>query len=95
MRSYWIQRGHFANQYGLVYCNSSIDEEQAEMYGYERITRREAIAQCVAERKRAKENPNFSGYDDSYIYPFIADHSYIDFNNYPWAKIDYFVVKIG
>lgn len=65
------------------------------MQGYERITRKEAIAACVAERKRAKENSNFSGYADSYIYPFMQDYSHVDFDNYPWAKIDYFVVKIG
>lgn len=95
MRSYWINRGDFRNQYSLAYCNSSIDEEQAEMQGYERITRKEAIAYCVAERRRAKENPNFSGYADSYIYPFMSDYSQVDFCNYPWAKIYYFVVKIG
>lgn len=93
MRSYWIRRGDFQNQYRLAYCNSSIDEELAEMQGYERITRKEAIAECVAARRRAKENTSFSGYAD--IYPFMADDSKIDFCNYPWAKIDYFVVKIG
>lgn len=95
MRSYWINRGDFRDQYRLAYCGSSIDEEQAEMQGYERITRKEAIAACVAERHRAKYAPHFSGYSDSCIYPFMPDYSQIDFDNYPWERIGYFVVKIG
>lgn len=93
MRSYWIKRGEFSNQYGLVYCNSTIDEEKAQTAGYERITRKEAIAKCREERNRQKADPAFAGYADSYIYPFMLDYYYTDFNNYPWCKVGYFVVK--
>lgn len=95
MRSYWIMGGRFGNEYSLVYCGNSIDEEKAQAQGYDRITRKEAIAKCIAERRREKENPMFSGYASRYIYPYMDDYYHVDFENYPWVKVDYFVEKIG
>lgn len=95
MCSYWMQSGGFGNEYGLVYCTSSIDEEKAQAQGYERITREEAVAKCIEERKRRKGNPAFSGYAPCYIYPYMDDYYYVDFDNYPWSKLYYRVVKAG
>lgn len=90
MKSYWIRHGRFANEYSLVYCDSSILEEQAAADGYERITRREAEQYASSERRRRKENPSFSGYATQYIYPYGVD---ADFENYPWTKCGYLVVR--
>ena len=64
MRKYGIKYYlDFANTYSLGYT----DEELPE--GWERITRKEAECMARAESKRAKEDPYFSGYADTYVYP--------------------------
>ena len=59
MRKYGIKYYRdFGNTYTLGYTE-----------GWERITREEAECMARAESKRAKEDPNFSGYADTYVYP--------------------------
>lgn len=64
MRKYGIKYYRdFANTYILGYTDGELPE------GWERITREEAECMARAESKRAKEDPNFSGYADTYVYP--------------------------
>lgn len=68
MKKYYIDFGaeKFGNRYSLFYTlsNESVPETA------ERITRREAIAYARAERRRRVEEMAFSGYADTYIFPF-------------------------
>lgn len=82
MKTYYIIHGPFANTYNLVYVEIPDDyiallsrltlSERAE-----RITRREAIAYCIAEKRRRRDNPNFAYYGAIAIYP--ADHNYDEY----------------
>ncbi len=56
----------FCNTYNLRWCWES---EPAPPGEWQRITRKEAIAKCKAERQARRDDPNFSGYADAYIYP--------------------------
>ena len=91
MRKYFVKYGSFANQYSLVYTNSSVDDENALRDGYTRIPRRDAERLAAIERGRRKEDKAFSGYADDAIYPYGVD---ADFDNYPWCRVGYLVVKI-
>lgn len=66
IRAYYIKYYRdFANTYNLCWCWA--DESTPE--GWRRITRKEAINYCKAERQLRRANHNFSGYADAYIYP--------------------------
>ena len=56
----------FANTYNL--CHAPVGEELPS--DWERITRKEAERLCAQERYARKHNQAFSGYGDSYIYPY-------------------------
>lgn len=68
MKKYYVDFGkeNFGNRYSLFYtvANESVPETA------ERITRKEAITYARAERARRKNDSAFSGYADTYIYPF-------------------------
>lgn len=55
----------FSNTYNL--CWTWEDEPAPE--GWQRITRKEAVQKCKAERQARRDDPAFSGYADAYIYP--------------------------
>ena len=65
--AYYVQydRRGFANCYDLWYCPSG----EVVPDGWERITRREAVRLCAAERRRRKADPAFSGYAPEFIFP--------------------------
>lgn len=68
MKKYYVDFGteKFGNRYNLFYtaANESVSKTA------ERITRKQAIAYVRAERQRRKDDPAFSGYADTYIFPF-------------------------
>lgn len=68
MKKYYVDFGaeKFGNRYSLFYTLA--DESVPETA--ERITRTQAIAYARAERQRRKDDPAFSGYADTYIFPF-------------------------
>lgn len=68
MTKYYVDFGteKFGNRYSLFYTVA--DESAPETA--ERITRKEAITYARAERARRKNDSAFSGYADTYIYPF-------------------------
>lgn len=57
-----------ANEYRLYYAETPEDFDLLPE-GAERITRRAAEALCARERRARKENPEFAGYADAYIFP--------------------------
>ena len=67
MKKYYVDFGmeKFGNRYGLFYAvgNKTVPETA------ERITRTQAIAYARAERQRRKDDPVFSGYADTYVFP--------------------------
>ena len=73
MRHYYIKHGRAANYYDLVYTEDATEAAAAGAAGYERITRREAIDYCRAERDRRAYDPAFGGYADAYIYPWTDE----------------------
>lgn len=86
MKKYYIVRGNFANTYSLYWVTDEGYYPNAENYkrkfnaaefladypNAEQITRKQAIAYARKERKRSKEDGNFSGYADKYIHPYGA-----------------------
>lgn len=69
--SYWVRYDtDFDNAYMLRYANSTVDEEELEDAGYEKITRAKAEKLCAAENRRIAESPAFAGYADNLIYPW-------------------------
>lgn len=73
-RKYWIHYyKDFSNTYNLCYTETSDEEKRMEDKGWERITRKEAVNKCVAERRRRKEDAMFSGFADAVILPFRYD----------------------
>ena len=73
MKQYYIAKGNFGNQYQLRYTESADQAATAEKAGWERITRKAAIAYCVQENDRRKYDQNCSGYADNLILPYGYD----------------------
>lgn len=76
MKTYYIRYPRdFENEYDLCYCETAVEQGEAEAAGFERITRKEAEGKCKAERDRRKYNQAFSGFGDAEIVPwsFLAD----------------------
>lgn len=70
MRSYYIVRGRFANEYSLYWAESGATIPEC----FERITRKEAEAACKSENDRRKYNGSFSCYADNAIYPAVCHY---------------------
>lgn len=68
MKKYYVDFGaeKFGNRYSLFYTSSNESVPETA----ERITRKEAIAYARAERQRRAHDVAFSGFADSYIFPF-------------------------
>lgn len=65
MKKYFVKYyNDFSNCYGLMWATNGMEVPN----GAQQITRREAIALCIEERRRRKEQPMSSGYADIYIY---------------------------
>ncbi len=64
MKHYYIHfPNNFRNQYALFSVEAGSEQEQElKRRGFERITRKEAEAECRAEKARRKDDPYFSGY---------------------------------
>lgn len=71
MKKYYIVWGDFGNEYSLWYTDRR-EMETALPPDAERITRKEAISYCAAERYRRKHDQTSSGYADTYIYPTLG-----------------------
>ena len=80
MRKYYeINTDDFGNTYDLVYVETE-EEEKRLLAAYEfdadgtvcarRITRKQAINECIAENQRRQEDESSSGYADNTIHPF-------------------------
>lgn len=70
MKKFYIAKGNFSNVYDLCYAETAEDAAQLEKAGWERISRKEAIAKCVEENNRRKYEKERSGYADNLILPF-------------------------
>lgn len=68
MTKYFIKRGDFSNQYSLAYTTDGTEPK-----GWERITREQAETMARDEDRRRREEPSFSGYADSYVWPYNMD----------------------
>ena len=67
-KHYYIIRSDFSNVYSLCWVVAgSQDEQDAVADGWERISRKDAIAKCIEERANRKFDPAFSGYGDTII----------------------------
>lgn len=95
MRKYYVFYGTFENQYSIYYTENNKEEMAIEEKGAERITRKEAIKLCVAERYQRKVDQAFSGYADIYIYPFslYENKGEIDIYNDRRITIDGYFIK--
>lgn len=68
MKRYYIRYPrNFANEFDLRYVDSAEAEQEAIRQGYERITKKQAIEKCRAERWARKNDPAFSGYGSAII----------------------------
>jgi len=76
-KAYFIARGKFDNEYSLYYTETPEEEKQAEIDGCERITRKEAIAYCVAERRRRKNDPAFAYYANTHVWPYAKRDNFM------------------
>lgn len=74
MKSYYIKYPrNFANEFTICHVErGSAEEKEAIAQGYRRITRREAIAECIAERKCLRDSGYYSA-GSTEIYPFGCD----------------------
>ena len=82
MKVYYIKYPrNFANEYSLCWVEKGSKEEQEIIeQDWDRITRKEAIEQCVTERWRRKNDQAFSGYGDAIIKPYGLELD--DISNY-------------
>ena len=68
MKKYYIRYPrNFGNEYDLRYVDGVDDELRAIEQGYERITKKEALEKCRAERWARKHDQAFSGYGSAII----------------------------
>lgn len=68
MKKYYIKYPrNFGNEYDLRFVDGLDDELRAIEQGYERITKKEALEKCRAERWARKNDPAFSGYGSAII----------------------------
>jgi len=68
MKKYYIRYPrNFGNEYDLRFVDGVDDELRAIEQGYERITKKEALEKCRAERWARKNDPAFSGYGSAII----------------------------
>lgn len=67
MKSYWVKYGEFANSYALRKAWNASEGCLLILFGYQRITRKEAERLARVERRRRRENPQFAGYADDTI----------------------------
>jgi len=76
--NYFIRFNGFGNQYELCWSPSLKPLQD----GFEQITRKDAIAYAVEERKRRKYEPDFAYYADAYIYPedWDCERDAVDWN---------------
>lgn len=74
MKNYYINYPrNFANEFTICHVErGSAEEKEAIAQGYRRITRREAIAECIAERK-CRRDPDYYGSGSTVIYPYGYD----------------------
>lgn len=80
MKKYYIVRGGFANVYTLFWADGP--EMEAKLpEAAEQISRKEAVSLCIAENKRSKYDPAFSGYASSTIFPADYPGSDLDLYN--------------
>lgn len=86
-RSYWVRHGDFGNVYSLRWSYGFVDDND-----FVKISFRDAVRLCVQERRRRKNDESFSGYADTYIYPFGVDH---ESDLYYDDKNPYILVKHG
>lgn len=96
MKTYYIKYPrNFANEYNLCYCETPEERKAAEAAGWEKITRKEAIRKCAAERWARKNDPAFSGFGDvaiapwayiaaARIYPITPEEYGLTLNGYIW-----------
>lgn len=76
-RAYYVHYyRNFGNTYNLYWA---LDGETVPA-SWERITRKAAISLCIRERDARRQDPAFSGYGDTRIYPAA------------WASVDHYNV---
>ena len=68
-KTYYIKMGKFSNQYSLRWAEDGKEICELIANGYEKIPYKMAKCYAIIERQRRKDNPNFSGYADSSIFP--------------------------
>lgn len=79
-RAYYVHYyRNFGNTYNLYWALGG----EAVPANWERITRKAAISLCIRERDARRQDPAFSGYGDTRIYPAA------------WASVDPYTVPCG
>lgn len=77
MKHYYVNyHRDFANMYTIGACeaNSEADKMAAQSDEWDRITRKEAEEYCRRERRRRREDQNFSGYASAEIGELVYDY---------------------
>lgn len=79
MKQYFIEYwSNFGNTYTLYWAETPDQLAMAKALDLERITRKEAIRLCGAERRRRANNPAFAFYASTVIYPIDFPHPNMD-----------------
>ena len=83
---YW---NNFSNTYHLCWTDKENEEKEMLDNGWKKITRKEAISNCVSERYRRKYDQACSRFADAYIYQYDHGDCPID-----WGRIvDSYIVE--
>jgi hypothetical protein len=80
MKKYYIGTTDWNNAYSLGWSERIIKSDK-----WTRITKAKAITYAREERRRRKNDENFSGYADTHIYPIDKDQDTVRDINY-WSK---------
>lgn len=68
MRKYYIyQHKDFGNTYNLYYIEDNMDFDVPDEWV--QVSRKEALHLCALEKARRRDDPAFSGFADTAIYP--------------------------
>lgn len=68
-KRFYIRHGAFANVYELAYAEFASDDAKLRAIGFQRTTRREALARIKRENFRRQYDALFAGYADNCVWP--------------------------
>lgn len=94
MKRYFVNYyNDFTNTYNLAWAETPEQLEIAQADGWEQITRKKAQALCMEERRRQLNDPSFSGYADTLIFPIDYDRMENDWQNDSNIRSDGYILE--